>query len=75
VRAYMVVITAMVACAIGTVVAHGGLAILVGALAFYLSDLSVARDRFVSPGFDNKLWGWPLYFGAQLVLAATVSLR
>lgn len=73
VRAYMAVITAMVACAVGTVVAHGRLAILVGALAFYLSDLSVARDRFVAPGFDNKLWGWPLYFGAQLVLAATVS--
>jgi uncharacterized membrane protein YhhN len=75
VRAYMAVITAMVACAMGTVVAHGGLAVLIGALAFYLSDLSVARDRFVSPGFDNKLWGWPLYFGAQLVLAATVALR
>jgi uncharacterized membrane protein YhhN len=75
VRAYMAVITVMVACAMGTVVAHGGLAVLVGALAFYLSDLSVARDRFVSPGFDNKLWGWPLYFGAQLVLAATVALR
>ena len=73
VRAYMAVITAMVACAAATVVAHGRMAILVGALAFYLSDLSVARDRFVSPGFDNKLWGWPLYFGAQLVLAATVS--
>ena len=75
VRAYMAVITVMVACAMGTVVAHGGLAVLIGALAFYLSDLSVARDRFVSPGFDNKLWGWPLYFGAQLVLAATVALR
>jgi len=73
VRAYMLVITAMVACAFATAVAHGGGAILAGALAFYLSDLSVARDRFVAPGFDNKLWGWPLYFGAQLVLAGTVA--
>lgn len=73
VRAYMLVITAMVACAFATAVAHGGGAILAGALAFYLSDLSVARDRFVAPGFDNKLWGWPLYFGAQLVLASTVA--
>jgi hypothetical protein len=29
----------------------------------------VARDRFVSAGWINKAWGWPLYFGAQLVLA------
>ncbi len=73
VMAYMVVITAMVSLSVGTVAAHGNAMIAVGALAFYLSDLSVARDRFVSPGFDNKLWGWPLYFGAQLILAATVA--
>jgi hypothetical protein len=42
-------------------------------VSFYLSDLSVARDRFVVTEFNNKLWGWPLYFGAQLVLAATVA--
>lgn len=70
--AYMTVITAMVALAAGTVFAHGRPAILVGAFAFYLSDLSVARDRFVAPGFDNRAWGLPLYFGAQLVLAWTV---
>jgi len=73
VRAYMLVITAMVACAVGTVAARGDGLIALGALAFYLSDLSVARDRFVAPGFDNKLWGWPLYFGAQLLLARTVA--
>lgn len=73
VMAYMAVITAMVSLSVGTVAAYGHGLIAVGALAFYLSDLSVARDRFVAPGFDNKLWGWPLYFGAQLVLAATVS--
>ena len=43
-----------------------------GALAFYLSDLSVARDRFVRPAFVNRAWGLPLYYGAQFVLAATV---
>ncbi len=69
VMAYVVVISAMVAAAVGTVVELGNPWILVGAVAFYLSDLSVARDRFVAPGFVNKTWGWPLYFGAQLVLA------
>ena len=68
VLAYMVVITNMVALAIGTVAARGEPLVLVGAVAFYLSDLSVARDRFIAPGWSNKLWGWPLYYGAQLVL-------
>lgn len=73
VRAYMLVITAMVALAVGTHAARPDAALLAGAVMFYLSDLSVARDRFVAPGFSNKLWGWPLYFGAQLLLASTVA--
>lgn len=73
VMAYMAVITAMVALAVGTVALHGNAYILVGAVSFYLSDLAVARDRFVVTAFSNKLWGWPLYFGAQIVLAATVA--
>ena len=73
VMAYMAVITAMVSLAFGTVALHGDAWIAVGALGFYLSDLAVARDRFVVTEFNNKLWGWPLYFGAQLVLAATVA--
>ncbi len=68
VLAYMAVITVMVALAVGTVAARGEPWVLVGAVMFYLSDLSVARDRFVAPGWRNKVWGWPLYFGAQLVL-------
>jgi hypothetical protein len=38
-----------------------------------LSDLSVARDRFVAPGFVNRAWGLPTYFAAQLLLAASVA--
>lgn len=41
----------------------------VGAVMFYLSDLTVARARFVTPGFANSLVGLPLYYAAQLVLA------
>ena len=29
----------------------------------------MARDRFVAPGFDNRLWGLPLYYGAQIWFA------
>ena len=70
--AYIVVISGMVALAAGTVAAHGNAAILLGAIAFFCSDLSVARDRFIEPGFFNRLWGLPLYYGAQVVLASTV---
>lgn len=67
--AYLVVISAMVAASIGTALHREGPWIVVGAAAFYVSDLSVARDRFVTASWSNKAWGWPLYFGAQLVLA------
>jgi uncharacterized membrane protein YhhN len=71
--AYMVVISVMVAAAIGTYGARADWAIAAGALAFYLSDLSVARDRFVAEEFFNRLWGLPLYYGAQLLLALSAS--
>jgi len=71
VLAYVVVISGMLACAAATV-GHAGMpAIFAGAFAFYLSDLAVARQRFVAKSFWNKAWGLPLYFGAQLILAWT----
>lgn len=73
VRAYFTAISAMVACACGTYGLAGGRLLLLGAMLFLLSDLSVARDRFVAPGFVNRLWGLPLYYGGQLLLAASVA--
>jgi uncharacterized membrane protein YhhN len=73
VLAYMAVISTMVVCAAGAFGKTGDARILAGAIAFYVSDLAVARQRFVAADFSNKLWGLPLYFGAQLVLAATVA--
>jgi uncharacterized membrane protein YhhN len=73
VLAYMAAITAMVALAAAASGRSGDFRILAGALMFYVSDLSVARDRFVSPGWINRAWGLPLYYAAQFVLAATVS--
>lgn len=69
--AYITVITSMVALAWGTHMVLPSLVLLTGAAAFYLSDLSVARDRFMNAGFENKLWGLPLYYGAQILLAST----
>ena len=74
VLAYVVVITLMVTFAAGTFGLPGGAVRVLGAVAFYLSDLGVARDRFVSAGFINRLVGLPLYYGGQLLLAWSVAL-
>lgn len=71
--AYVVVILGMCVAAAGHAHASQRWAVLAGALLFAASDLSVARDRFVHEGFVNRLWGWPTYFVAQLVLAWTVA--
>lgn len=73
VRAYVVVITLMLALAVGTRGEGATWLIPAGALAFYLSDLSVARDRFLRETLVNQLWGLPMYYAAQLLLAASVA--
>jgi len=50
-------------------------AVMSAAAAFYISDLFVARDRFVARGFVNRLLGLPLYYGAQVVFALSVGWR
>lgn len=68
VAGYVVAITAMVALAAG---AHGAGArptLLLGAALFYLSDLCVARERFVVRSTWNGTVGLPLYYAAQLLL-------
>ena len=72
VHAYVAVISAMVASAAGSFGAAGGAALLAGALGFFASDLAVARERFVAKSFTNKLWGLPLYYASQLLLASSV---
>lgn len=46
--------------------------VIAGAAGFAVSDVAVARDKFVAPEFFNRAWGLPLYYGAQLLLAASV---
>ncbi len=70
---YIAIISIMVALAAGVASEHGSIGLVGAAIAFYLSDLSVARDRFVAPGFVNKAWGLPLYYFAQLFFAWSVS--
>ncbi len=73
VRGYVAVIGLMLACAAGASAAGAGPGLLGGAVLFAVSDLAVARERFVARAFINKLLGLPLYFAAQLLLAASCN--
>ena len=76
---YLVVITLMLMGA-WAVFRHPGLEatcrgiIWTGALCFYLSDLFVARQRFVTNQYLNRLIGLPLYYVGQFLLAFSVGL-
>jgi len=66
VRAYVVVIGLMVIAAAGTGIPR----IALGGVLFAVSDLFVARERFVTASPWNRRIGLPLYYGAVLLLAA-----
>lgn len=71
--AYVLVLSAMVVVAAAAVGGGAHPVLLAGAAAFALSDIAVARNRFVAPGPINRVWGLPLYFLSQLMIAWTVS--
>jgi uncharacterized membrane protein YhhN len=73
--AYIGVLSTMVALALAAWGRGGGTLLPIAAIAFYLSDISVALNRFVRPSLAYRAWGAPLYFGAQLLFAATVVWR
>ena len=76
--AYIIVITAMVIGAF-TVLGDtrlpstGRFLVIFGAVSFYISDLFVARDRFLKTEFSNRLLGLPLYYTGQFLLAFSVA--
>jgi uncharacterized membrane protein YhhN len=71
--AYIVVISVMVISAFGTVDGATNWLIPIGATLFFVSDLFVARNRFVAPGALNRIWGLPLYYAAQVLLGLSVA--
>ena len=73
VHAYLAAISLMWLMAMASHAAQASLLLLVGASLFVLSDLAVARNRFIVPAISNRLWGLPLYFTAQILLALSTS--
>lgn len=72
--AYVAVICTMVVAALSLPGrAPGGVLLACGAGLFAVSDLAVARERFVSDTFVNKAWGLPTYYAGQLCVAWAVS--
>jgi uncharacterized membrane protein YhhN len=71
VAVYTAVVCVMLVGALATL--HTGAAVsrrlAVGAALFAVSDLAVARDRFVADTFANKAWGLPLYYAGQICFA------
>jgi uncharacterized membrane protein YhhN len=70
--AYVVVISTMVVFAFATLGDVSAWLIPVGATLFFISDLFVARNQFVAPGTVNRVWGLPLYYTAQVLLALSI---
>ncbi len=72
VPAYVAAIMTMTSLAVGASAASMPTTVAIGAIMFAISDVSVARDRFIESKFVNKIWGLPLYYAAQLLLAGSV---
>ncbi len=72
---YMLVISTMLLCAGLTAGQPAAWFIIGGAWGFACSDLAVARRQFIQPASRlNGVWGTPLYFLSQMVLAYSVVL-
>jgi uncharacterized membrane protein YhhN len=75
---YMVVITVMV-CGASSVLGASDLSLsgrimaFAGAVAFYFSDVFVARDRFMKKEFFNRLVGLPMYYAGQFLIAFSLG--
>lgn len=73
VRVYTAVISLMVIFAIGTRGRGATLLVPIGALLFFVSDLSVAALRLVQTDFPTYVLGLPFYYAGQVCLAISVS--
>lgn len=76
---YVLVITLMMAGAFSILgdlrmYLNGRILVFAGAFLFYISDIFVARHRFIKKEFMNRLIGLPLYFTGQFILAFSVGL-
>ena len=70
--AYVIAISVMVALA-GALIGTGSSTLVNGAILFMISDVFVARERFVKPGGINRPIGLPLYYAGQILLISGMA--
>ena len=76
---YIIVISAML-CGAWSILGmprlalSGRLLVFAGAVSFYVSDILVARDRFLKSEFFNRLVGLPLYYAGQFSIAFSIGV-
>ena len=68
--AYIGIIAAMLGFALHPV---QSVMVRLGGPLFAASDLLVARHRFVFSDDRNRLWGLPLYYSSQILIALSVA--
>lgn len=73
VRVYLMVVSSMLATGVAAGITHRALPLALGAALITGSDLLVARERFVVPGFANKLVGLPAYYVGQTLIALSLG--
>lgn len=71
---YHVVVTLMLATGIAAGLASSRLLLLAGVVLLGVSDIAVARERFVSPGIRHKLWGLPVYYAGMVLVALSLAI-
>ncbi len=52
----------------------GRFMVLAGAVSFYISDLFVARQRFIKKEYLNRFMGLPVYYLGQFLLAFSIGI-
>ena len=69
---YTLIITAMVVLAGGTRFRTNGILIFIAAVLFYISDIFVARWKFVNPSSINAFFCYPLYYTSCVLFALSI---
>jgi len=69
---YLLAISTMVALALAASLSNGTWLLFLAAGSFAISDLFVARERFIMSSFSNALIGLPLYFFGQVLFALSI---
>lgn len=70
---YMIIISIMVVFAFG--IREPNIIIILGAILFYISDIFVARWRFVDASSINGVFCYPLYYGSCILFALSNGLK